>query len=65
MNSETCRVSEPLVPHCSLIEGKHKQMLEELRFRHKLNFSEAIRQGIELVAARYMPEQSTGVQLQA
>ena len=45
--------NDKLIPHCCLIEERHKELLEQLRFHHKLNFSEIVREGIELVAEKH------------
>jgi hypothetical protein len=61
---KTCERSAPkeLYAQYAILTEKHRAISEELRFRHRLNFSEAIREGIELLARQYEPSQTTGIQ---
>lgn len=45
----------PFAQHTILTE-EHRNLLENLKFKHRLNYSDTIKLGIELVAAQYSPE---------
>ena len=51
----------PKIPFAqyTILTEEHRDLLDNLKFKHKLNFSDTIKRGIELVAAQYMPEFQT------
>ncbi len=58
----------PKVPFAQnvILTERHKAMLEELRYRNRLNFTEAIRLGIEQIWKQHTQGESTsGVHLEA
>jgi hypothetical protein len=45
-----------------MLTERHKRILEEIRFSRRLNFSEAVRRGIELLAKEHAPKLAIGAQ---
>lgn len=66
MTNERTTASRGAFPQYTLLTPTHREMLEELRFRHRLSFSETIRLGIEKIWSQRTAEIDTrGMGLQA